>query len=130
MTKLKEVLGSKNFLVTVLTIILGFITANEIQVQLTPEQIADGVIGEGFLAVTTFVLLNFFNVLTKVGAKFLDKTWSWGFLKSKNFLTQVLSVLSILIGAYFDATVAGIVVAIIANIINLIAHLSTPVKGG
>lgn len=129
MTKLKEVLASKNFLVTLVTIVLGFITANEIQVQLTPEQVADGIMGKDFLAIASFVLLNFFNVLTKIGAKFLDKTWSWAWLKSKNFLTQVLSVLSILVGAYFDATVAGIIVAVVANIINLITHLSAPAKG-
>lgn len=129
MIKLKEVLDSRNFLVTILTIALGFITANEIQVQLTPEQIADGVIGKDLLGIASFVLLNFFNVLTKIGAKFFDKTWSWDWIKSKNFLTQVLTILTIVLGVFFDATVTGIVVTIVINIINLIVHVSSPAKG-
>lgn len=128
MTKLKEVLGSKNFLVTILTIAFGFIAANEIQVPLTPEQVADGVMGKDIIGILSFLLLPFLNVLTKVGAKFLDKTWSWAWLKSKNFLTQVFTILSIIVGVYFDATVTGIIVALAANVVNLIVHLSAPKK--
>jgi ABC-type proline/glycine betaine transport system permease subunit len=128
MDKLLEVLRSKNFLVTVINIAIGLFAANEVIVNVPAEDIYNNVAGKELMTIIVYLVVNFLNVFTKFAEKLLNKQWSFSFFLSWNFWTQALSILALVVAAYFDQTVAGIVIAVIMNVINLIKHVKDPAK--
>lgn len=125
LAKLLEVLESRNAFVTYISIILLGLSYNSIPVEFTPNQIIDMFVGKNAGEILAVLLLNFFNPLSKMINKLIKKEWSWGFIKdSQNFITQLTTLLALIIGAFMDQMAAGIIVSILLQLWNLVTHLS------
>lgn len=126
--KLIEVLGSSNAMISVLSIVLLGLTSNDIFLDQTPQELIDMFTGKNAGQIVTLLLINFFGPASKLVRKFMAKEWSWDFIKSANFQTQILSLITIVIGAVADQALTGILVALLLQVWNLIVHLLKPAK--
>jgi uncharacterized membrane protein len=132
----KSVLQSKNFLVSVITLVLLAFEANSLQVNLKPEQVADVLLNRDVGAIVALIVMNFLNPIMKLATK--AAKWDWGFLKSPNFWTQVLTVVLVLVAAYgiefpenaapalvtayYSKQFSIIAMALVVNLINPLYH--------
>ena len=132
----KSVLKSKNFLVSIITLVLLAFEANSLPINVKPEQIADVVLSQDFGAIIALVVMNFLNPIMKLATK--ATKWDWGFLKSPNFWTQGLTVVLVIIAAfgidfpnnaapalvtaYYSKQFSIIAMAILINVVNPIYH--------
>jgi len=126
--KLIDVLGSSNALLNVLSIFILALASNDIYLEQTPEELINMFSGKSSGQLLTLVLINFFSPATKLVKKLMAKEWSWDFLKSANFQTQILSFLTVIASSLAGETFAGILVALVLQVWNLIVHLLKPVK--
>lgn len=120
---MKNVLNSSNFWVTVISIIFGLLYSNGIVLNITPEELVTKLLGSNTLELILFIGMNLINPVVKIVNKIKNKEWTWKWVYSDNFKTQVGSVIAIVVSGYFGDVVAGLVIAVIMNIWNLIAHL-------
>lgn len=120
---MKNVLNSSNFWVTVISIIFGLLYSNGIVLNITPEELVTKLLGSNTLELILFIGMNLINPVVKIVNKIKNKEWTWKWVYSDNFRTQVGSVIAIVVSGYFGDVVAGLVIAVIMNIWNLIAHL-------
>ena len=90
---------------------------------MTPEQFVSELLGKNTLEIVIFIGVNLYNPIVKIVSKIKNKAWTWDWVYSDNFKTQVGSVISIIVAAYFGDVVAGLVLAVIFNVWNLITHL-------
>jgi len=125
LNKLSSTLDSRNFFVTLLSIVLSALQFNSIDLNHTAEGIFDLFKDANLSSAFVIIIVNFLNPLIKIGNKVLSKSFDWGFIKSQNFGTQVLSLLTILFTAFFDQVSVGIVSVLILNVWNLVSHLLT-----
>lgn len=126
--KLIDVLGSSNALLNVLSIFILALASNDIYLEQTPEELINMFSGKSSGQLLTLVLINFFSPATKLVKKLMSKEWSWDFLKSANFQTQILSFLTVIASSLAGEVFAGILVALVLQVWNLIVHLLKPVK--
>lgn len=122
----KSVFQSRNFWTAIISVVLGLLASNDVTTGLSAGDFIDGVAGKNAIAILTFIVPALYTPITKLVAKFKAGTWTWEFLKSTNFITQMVSVISIIVTAYFDAITAGFAIAVITNVINLLYHLLLP----
>ena len=126
MTKISEALKSKNFLVSIMSILLLALSSNSIQVGYTAEDLYglfNGKIGnELIVTIVLFVL----NSGSKIYLSIKQYGFNWGFLKSSNFIAALISTFSIVVFATFNQALAGIVIALSTQVINLVYHFSVP----
>ncbi len=120
---MKKVLNSTNFWVTIISIVFGLLYSNGIDIGMTPEQFVSELLGKNTLEIVIFIGVNLYNPIVKIVSKIKNKAWTWDLVYSDNFKTQVGSVISIIVAAYFGDVVAGMVLAVIFNVLNLITHL-------
>lgn len=120
---MKNVLNSSNFWVTVISIIFGLLYSNGIVLNITPEELVTKLLGSNTLELILFIGMNLINPVVKIVNKIKNKEWTWKWVYSDNFRTQVGSVIAIVVSGYFGDVVAGLVIAVVMNIWNLIAHL-------
>lgn len=118
----KDTFQSRNFWVTIISLFFGLLTANNLNIGLTPEELVNDISGHNTVEIFTFLAINFFQPVSKLIAKIKAGEWSWDFLKSANFRTQALSVIAVGLAFWLDEVTIGFVVAIIANIANLVYH--------
>lgn len=124
MGKLLSVLESRNALVSVLTILVSFFTVNGIEIETSPNQIIDLFTNQNFQGVLAILIANFLAPLSKLIAKYMKKELSWKlWIQSDNFKAQVISLVAIILSAYFNETIVGILVTMIVQIANFIIHL-------
>ncbi len=132
----KSVLESKNFLVSIITLVLLAFEANSLQVNVKPEQIADTILNRDLGAILALVVMNFLNPIMKLATK--AAKWDWGFVKSPNFWTQALTVVLVLVAvlgiefpknaapelvaAYYSKQFSVIGMALLINVFNPIYH--------
>ncbi len=128
MNKLKEVLGSQNFLTSVFSLVLLAITANGIELNASPEELSDLFYGKNIGQIGSILLIQFFTPLMKIGRTIVKGDFSFAFTKSANFTTNVLTLVALLLGAFFDEQMVSIIVAFIVQGLNLIIHLMKPAK--
>lgn len=126
--KLIDVLGSSNALLNVLSIFILALASNDIYLEQTPEELINMFSGKSSGQLLTLVLINFFGPATKLVKKLMSKEWNWDFLKSANFQTQILSFLTVIASSLAGEVFAGILVALVLQVWNLIVHLLKPVK--
>lgn len=126
--KLIDVLGSSNALLNVLSIFILALASNDIYLEQTPEELINMFSGKSSGQLLTLVLINFFGPATKLVKKLMAKEWNWDFLKSANFQTQILSLLTVIASSLAGEVFAGILVALVLQVWNLIVHLLKPVK--
>lgn len=123
MKKLSATLGSENFLVTGLSLLLLALQANNIETGYTAEGIVALFQDANLTSILVLLIVNFLNPIIKLVNKIVKKEWSWAFLRSQNFQTQILSVATILFSLFLDEVSTGIVTTIVLNVWNLVAHL-------
>lgn len=134
--KLTATLNSRNFFVSLISIILMAIELNGFNVNVEPGQIYDAIdLGQVSTIVSIF-FVNFLNPILKLASK--AASWTWDFLKSPNFITQVITVILIgltglgivfpqgaaanVVDAIFQGGFETIMVALVVNIINPLYH--------
>lgn len=126
MDKLKEILCSNNFRMSIVSIFSMFLTANGLE-NANPENLNEMFGQNGgtlYISVGTLLL----NVVFKLLPKFIDKTIDFTFLKSTNFITAIVSVITLFITSYFGMLDIGLVSTIALNVINVLYHMAMPSK--
>ena len=123
MNKLSNVLQSRNFFVTLVSIILLVLQYNAIEVDYTAEGIVDMFSGTTLANALVLALVNFINPIMKIVKKLVDKTFDWSFKNSTNFITQVLTLITVVVAVFFDEIAAGMIAALILNVWNLVSHI-------
>ena len=123
MNKLSATLDSRNFFVTLLSIVLLALQSNGIETGYTADGIFALFEDQNLTSALVLVVINFLNPIIKLVSKIVNKEWSWIFIRSQNFQTQLLSVATILLSLFLDEVSTGIVITIVLNIWNLVAHL-------
>jgi len=121
MEQQKSIFQSKNFWTSIITIIVGFLTANNLNLGLTPDQLVNGISGHNTVEILMFLVPALIVPIQKIAAQ---KTWDFSFFKSTNFWAQATTVLSVVLGFYFGEVTAGLIVAVVVQVVNLITHLS------
>lgn len=121
--KLSEVLSSTNAFVTYVSIALLMASFNGVSFENTAPEIVELFRDKNFSQILSLVLLNFLNPLTKLVKKITDKQWSWDFWKSQNFLTQVSTVVLLVVSNYFGEETAGLIVSLAIQLYNFVVHL-------
>lgn len=121
--KLSEVLSSTNAFVTYVSIALLMASFNGVSFENTAPEIIEMFRDKNFSQILSLVLLNFLNPLTKLVKKITDKQWSWDFWKSQNFLTQVSTVVLLVVSNYFGEETAGLIVSLAIQLYNFVVHL-------
>lgn len=121
--KLAEVLGSQNAFVNLISILLLAFSTNDIVIEQSPEEIANMFEGQTGIQIIMLLFINFFTPISKLVQKFIKKEFSFDFIKSRNFQTQVLSLLTIIVGSVLSEPLTAIVVALVLQVWNLISHL-------
>ncbi len=136
-TKISATLGSKNFFVSIISLIL--FTVAKISGAEIPdgasEQLLDAISSKDLLMIFTIAVPNLINPILKIVK---DKLWTWKVLKSTNFLTQAGTVVLLGIAGFGIAFPDGaasdlvnsikggqgtiIITAIIMNIVNPLYH--------
>jgi hypothetical protein len=135
-TKLQATLDSRNFFVSLISLVLLTLEANDLSIGTDADSVYDAFASGELGRILSLVLINFLNPLMKIIRG--EAGWSWGFLKSWNFRTQALTAVLIFftgIGVVFpegaasnliDALAGGelnlIILALAANIINPFLH--------
>ncbi len=127
---------SRNFYVSLVSIVLFIFDFNQLGLNLTPEAIVDAILS-GDSNALLLMLVNFINPILKI----INNTaeWSWSFLRSWNFWIQVgtgvLFAATLYIGIEFpdnavteisEALQSGVIgtitLAFVVNILNPILH--------
>lgn len=142
-TKTQEVLGSQNFFVSLITLIFLALNFNG-------AGIPDGVAAEIYESfktgnITTIFFVLFPNLINPIIKIVKNKVWSWDFVRSANFWTQLGTVLLMLLVAYginfpdgalaeivgsiMKGDVGLIIAAIGINVVNPLYHFFKPKKG-
>ena len=137
----KGILDSKNFFVSLITLILLPFTLNGLELPADASQVSgvvyDALISGNIGTIIAVVLPNLVNPLMKWIQNGISG-WSWGFIKSTNFWTQALTVLIIvltgigfvfpdgaagnLIDAVFSGEFGAIASAFVINVVNVVYH--------
>lgn len=133
---MKKRIESQNFFVSLVTLLLLAFEANQLTVNVTAEQVVSVFASQDAGAIISLIFLNFLNPVMKILSK--TQEWSWGFIKSANFWTQVVTVILAgvaifglqfpegaapeLVEAYYSKQFSIISVAIVVNLINPIYH--------
>ena len=128
MSKFKEILNSNNAWVTSISIVMMAIVANGIEVGMTPEEAFALFSGKTLIPILIAVVANFFNVFYKLATKIKNGTWSWSFLKSSNFWTQLVTLAMPFIIPFLGEDKAAAMGVVLANIINFMFHATAPAK--
>lgn len=113
-------LSSSNFWVGVLSILTGLTAANGIDFGIVPEDFLKSIAGKNTLELSIFLAMNFFNPTLKLIKKIQSNTWDWSWIYSENFQTNMLSLFAVVVGYYMDHVEVGFVIAIIANVWNIL----------
>lgn len=135
-TKTQATLDSRNFFVSLLSIIFLAFAANGADVSPeAPGEIYDAIDSGNLTAILLTIITNALNPILKIVRQ---KTWSWSFLRSVNFWTQLGTVILIglsafgilfpdgasaaIVEAIFGGNIGTIITALGINIINPLWH--------
>lgn len=125
LNKLTSTLDSRNFFVTVLSIVLAALQFNSIETGYTAEGVYDLFKDANLSSALVLIIVNFLNPLIKVFSKITSKSFNWGFVKSQNFGTQVLSLVTVVLMSFFDEVAVGLISVLVLNVWNLVSHILT-----
>lgn len=143
MQKFRETLGSKNFLVSLISIFVLALNSNGAGIpDGASEYLADAIVSADLNAILSVIFVNFANPLFKI---IKSKKFDGGFLKSVNFWVQSLTVglmvavgygfsfpesaASEIVNAIFGGNVGAIITALVINIGNPLWHFFQKAKG-
>lgn len=117
-----ERLESKNFLVALINIITGFWAFADISYTFDPQSVfAIGMPVEA----KVLLLVNILNPTLKTLEKFKAGALNWrDYLHSRNFRTNAISVVVVLIGLFVDQSTAAVAGVTLLNFWNVISHVN------
>jgi len=134
--KIQATLGSRNFFVSLISVFLLAFELNNLSLGAGAEQIIDTVTSGDVGRIAALFLVNFLNPILKLVQKTAE--WSWAFLKSPNFWTQVITVILValtglgitfpdgaasgLVDAIFTGEFQVIAIAAVVNVLNPLYH--------
>lgn len=134
--KTKSPLQSRNFFVSIVSLILLAFQANKINFDIGAGEIVDVIMSKDLGAILSLAVVNLINPIMKLASK--STTWDWGFTRSANFWTQVLTVILVLIAgfgipfpenasadliaAWATKEFSVVAIAIILNVVNPLYH--------
>lgn len=134
--KLQATLSSQNFFVSLISVILLAFELNNLSLGVGAEQIVDTVSSGDVGRIAALFLVNFLNPILKLVQK--TAQWTWGFLRSPNFWTQLATVVLVALsglGIVFpDGAASGVVdaiftgefqaigIALVVNVFNPLYH--------
>ena len=127
-TKLIEVLKSKNFLVSLGSLVLLGLGYNNIDTGMTAEgwyNLFTSSTGTQMLSTIALLVL---NTASKILASIKEKTFSFAFLKSSNFIAGFSVIVSLVVSSFLGEQVAGIVVSGVIIVANILLHFLQPAK--
>lgn len=135
-SKLQATLGSQNFFVSLISVMLLAFELNNLSLNVTADQVVDTVSSGDVGRIAALFLVNFLNPILKLVQKTAE--WSWNFLKSPNFWTQIVTVILVALtglGIAFPDGAAGnlvegifsgefevIAIAAVVNVLNPLYH--------
>ena len=135
-SKWAATMDSRNFLVTLISLILLTLEFNNLGTGIDAETIWEAFASGELGRILSIVLVNFLNPIMKIIRG--EASWSFGFLKSKNFWTQALTGIFVLLAglgiafpdgaaaslveAIFGGSFEAISIAIVINVINPLYH--------
>lgn len=129
--KILEILNSRNFLVSIISIILLGFSANGVSTEDiggTAEQLYDLFFGKHGSELIITVVLYVINSGSRIFTKLRNKKFDWSFIKNSNTQAAFLSLLSVIIGFVTKEPMAGYVTAIVTQILNIIYQVVLPAK--
>lgn len=88
-SKVVATLNSRNFFVSLVSLMLLAFTANDLGITTTADQLVETVASKNTGAIIALFFMNFLNPILKLVSKGFQ--WSWDFVRSTNFWTQVLT---------------------------------------
>jgi len=134
--KVADTAGSRNFFVSFVSVLLLMLEMNGLGTGADPGNIVDAITSADLGRILSILLLNFLNPIMKIIQKQVE--WSWDFLRSPNFWTQVATTLLIgitmfgiafpdgaaadLVDAIFGGEFQVIAIALIINVLNPLWH--------
>lgn len=119
--KVANTLDSRNFFVSLISLLLLSLGVDASEA----EGIFDALSG-GVDTSQLIILLgvNFLNPAFKISKKLAEGTFDWGFWKSKNFQTQIATVIIAAISLLGFDFPEGAATAITINVLNPLFHIS------
>jgi hypothetical protein len=88
--KVSETLNSRNFFVSLVTLILIGLQGNGIFLDINPDDLTDTILSRDLMGILAVLVVNGLNPILKLLSK--AQRWSWDFLRSPNFITQAFTV--------------------------------------
>lgn len=124
-SKLLDVLKSQNFFIAVVTIIMAAFMGNSIQFNFTAFDVVTLFKTNTLLSITVLSFL--YQVVVNLYSHLHAQPWTWAFLRSANFVAGLISLLSVVLTAYFGDMTAGVIVSVVTQILNSLWHIALPV---
>lgn len=124
MKKLIDSLGSKNFIVSLIAVILFVLKTNGV---IDENVTADGLF-EQLSGVIDVLLMYIIVPLSKIIKNITKGTFDWSFLKNSNFITMAFTVFTLILTSIFDEQTAGIITSLVMTVLNIFYQFSLPVK--
>lgn len=129
--KLTQVLNSRNFLTSVISILVLALGANGItstDLGGSADQIYNIFAGKSGSDLLITIILYAINSGSRIYTTLKNKPFDFSFIKSSNFQAAVISLLAVVIGMIFKEDLAGYIIAIVTQVINIIYNLLLPAK--
>lgn len=124
MSAIKTKFQSSNFWVTVISILtLGLGLGAGSPIDIAPDAILDAFATKQGIGLIVFIMVNLANPLLRIVNKIRKGEFDWGFLRSPNFLTQVGTLLTIILTTWFDEQTTGIIIGLIGQGANWLWHI-------
>lgn len=124
MKKLIDSLGSKNFIVSLIAVILFVLKTNGV---IDESVTADGLF-EQLSGVIDVLLMYIIVPLSKIIKNITKGTFDWSFLKNSNFITMAFTIFTLILTSIFDEQTAGIITSLVMTVLNIFYQFSLPVK--
>lgn len=121
--KWSEILKSKNFLVSLFSLVLLGFGANNISVDYNAEELYTLFTSTTGQELLITIIMFIINSGFKIYLTIKEKGFSFEFLKSTNFHQGILITLSILISAIFNELYAGIIISIVVIVLNILYNI-------
>lgn len=122
--KLIDVLKSSNFKVSLISIIMLCVSGLTTNSVVISEAEINNLKDTSFITITMFSL----QVLSKIYISYSENGFNYDFLKSSNFISQILVILTLFLGAYFEEQTVSFIISSLTLISNMVFKISQPTK--
>lgn len=120
-------LKSRNFWTSLISVIVaGLFTASGVELNLSPEQLADAIVTKEGISLIVFLFINLSTPIIKTINRIKESGYDWkAAVLSKNFAAHLTSFLAVVIGLSVGEQHAGFIVALVTQVVNFGLHILT-----